>query len=130
MTLTDQAAVIVGLLIRQVPLLVVAIVGLWFALSRRSQLDLAASWALWGFSLLIAYAICGVFLQAALINIRTNEFLQGGTARIDAMNTLNLWALAAYPLFIGGLAAIARAVFLGRVSGTSNSGQQSVAGAA
>ena len=130
MTLTDQAAVLVGLLIRQVPMMVVAITGLWFAFSRRNQLGPAANWALWGFGLLISYAICGVVLQFALINIRTNEFLQSGTARSDAIVTLSLWSLAAYPLFIGGLAAIARAVFLGRGSRISGSGQQAVAGAA
>ena len=130
MTLTDQAAVLAGLLIRQVPLLVIAIVGLWFAISRRNELSLAGSWAIWGFILLIAYAICGALLQAALINIRTDEFLQSGAARLDAVYTLNLWGLAAYPFFIGGLGAIARAVFLGRSSRISDSGQQAVAGAA
>ena len=130
MTLTDQAAVLVGMLIRQFPMMVIAIIGLWFAFSRRDKLGQAATWALWGFSLLIAYAICGALLQVVLMTIRTNEFMQSGSTRTDAIITLNLWALAAYPLFIGGLAAIARAVFLGRSDRIGDSKQQAVAGAA
>ena len=130
MTLTDQAAVLAGFLVRQLPMMIVAGIGLWFALFRREQLGVAWRWASWGFGLLIAYAISGAVLQVALLTIRTDELLQGGTAPSNAIIRLNLWALAAYPLFIGGLAAIARAVFVGRLGPGEVSGRRGVSGAA
>jgi hypothetical protein len=118
-----------GLLARQVPTLVVAVIGLWFAVARRQSLGRVSTWAVWGFGSLIAYAFVSVLLQSLLINVQAGGL--SGDARAESLTRLSLWGSAAYLLFLGGLVALTRAVFLDRdVGRIENSVRQSITGAA
>ena len=114
MTWTALLMIFANMFARQVPMLMIAAIGLWMAFARRKQLGRVSIWAFWGFGLLIAYAIAGAAIQLALINIQTGDIVQGPADLSVSLTRLNLWGLAAYPLFICGLAAIARAIFLDR----------------
>ena len=96
------------------PTFVISVWGLWAAISRRSRLGSVATWAIVGFALLIAYTLVNAVLRAMLLGIRSNQFLQGGSEAAMTVATLNIWGLTAYPLYIVGLALVARSVFLGR----------------
>jgi hypothetical protein len=104
-----------SLLAFQVPLVVIASVGLWFAASRKRHLARVSTWARWGFSLLIAYCLVTVTLSVLSLQLRMDG-RSGSAPQVigESLKWLSLLGLAAYPLFIIGIALIARAVFLDR----------------
>ena len=73
-----------------------------------------AARAIPGFGLLIAYALTSSILRTALLWIQTNQRMRGGTETVNSVMTINLWGLITNPLYIVGLALVARAVFLDR----------------
>ena len=95
-------------LLRQAPLLVIGLVGLWFALRARPRHRHAYTWASWGFGLLTAYCIVHVGLEVAFVAM---------AFRIQAVPSgSRLWLDSAYPIFLASLVVLARAVFIGRDS--------------
>ena len=114
MTASDYLILYAELVVRQVPVLVVTLMGLWYALTRKQVLGCVSSWAAWGFGLLLANALAGGVVQVALIGVRAAASREFGPADPDAAVRLSLWSLASYPLFIGGIAALGRAVFVNR----------------
>jgi hypothetical protein len=131
MNTEDYVAMFAGLFLGQLPTIVISSFGLWFAISRRARLDRVAKWAIWGFGMLIAYSCVSVILRVVILGIRTNERLQGTSELGMSIARVNLWGMAAYPLFICGLAVLARAIFLDRdAKQIEHSRQQTVAGAA
>lgn len=112
MHITETLQLLFNLFVRQVPTLVVAGLGLWFAVKRRRSLGRVSVWAAWGFGLLIAFAFISVLLQYLIINVQVGE-LSGG-ARLESISRVSWFALAAHPIFVAALAALARAVFLDR----------------
>ena len=107
--------IILSLLAFQVPLIVIATVGLWLAASRKTSLGRVSTWSRWGFSLLIAYSLASVTLSILALQLRMDA-LAGSSPRVVGEDVfwLNLLGLAAYPLFIVGIALTVRAVFLDR----------------
>jgi len=114
MTSEDYFSMLGVLFVFQFPTLVISSLGLWFSISRKETLGRAANWATWGFVALISYTLVSVALRVALMGIRSNQFIQGGSEAAMSISRLNAWGLAAYPLFVLGLALVARAVFLDR----------------
>ena len=114
MTAEDYLSLFGGFFLWTLPTFVISVWGLWVAVSRRARLGSVATWAITGFALLIAYTLVSAVLRTVLLGIRSNQFLQGGSEAAMAVTTLNNWGLAAYPLYIVGLALVARSVFLGR----------------
>ena len=98
----------------QLPTFVIGCWGLWASLSRKENLGRVASWAIPGFALLIAYALVSAVLRTLLLGIQTNQRIQSGSEAAMSIATLNLWGFVTYPLYILGLALVARAVFLNR----------------
>jgi hypothetical protein len=119
MTAGNYFAMFMALTLYQVPLLVISAWGLVLSVSRKNYLGRVSTSAIWGFSLLIAYSLFSVLLRILLTGIQTNQRLQGGPALAESMARLNLWSLSAYPIFIVGVALLARAVFLDRAHGPS-----------
>ncbi len=115
MNASDYLVLLATLFVRHIPTLVVALIGLWFAIARRRSLGRVCSWAVWGFSLLIAYAFISAILQFALVSIQISEVQSG--ARGESITQVGLWMVATHPIFIAGLAVLARAVFLDRRTG-------------
>jgi len=112
MDMVDQWQLLLGAMVRYIPTLTIEIIGLWFAYSRRSELGRASTYAVWGFSLLIASALLGVIIQHLLVVGRIGE--PAVTSSLERTFLLGIWNLAAYLVYIVGLAALARAVFVGR----------------
>jgi hypothetical protein len=110
---------ILGLLAFQMPLIVIASVGLWFAVSRRQHLAAASAFAKWGFGLLIAYSLASVMLSILTLQLRIDSLTESGSVVGESLVRLNDMGLAAYPLFLAGVGLIARAVFLDRNVGES-----------
>jgi hypothetical protein len=110
----DYLFMITFRLVMQSPLLIVAIIGLWFALSRRKNHLRAFTWASWGFGLLMGYSAAQVIIQVTLAAVPAWLAEEGTRMTSETAMAMSLWSFASYPLFIGGLAALARAVFLGR----------------
>ncbi len=101
-------------LITQSPLLIVAVIGFWFARKRLDQFVPAFRRAAWGFALLIGYCIAHVALRVVLIYVQVDLQVQ------DRAILMSVWSLAAYPLLLGGIILLARAVFLGRNQGADS----------
>ena len=115
MNAIDYLTLLATFFVRHIPTLVVALIGLWFAVARRRSLGRVSSWAVWGFSLLIAYAFISAILQFVLVSIQIGEVRSG--AGVESLTQVGLWMVATHPIFIAGLAALARAVFLDRRAG-------------
>ena len=98
----------------QLPLFVIASLGLWFAVAKRSSMTRASIWAGCGFSLLIVYALANPTLSALSLKLRTDALAGSASAPTANLAFLNVLTVAAYPLFILGIALVARAVFLDR----------------
>lgn len=106
---------IVNLLAFQLPLIVIASVGLWFAASSRKYFTRVSTWAGWGFGLLIAYSLASVTLSALTLQLRIDARAGSSPQAVgESLLWLNLLGLSVYPLFVIGIALIARAVFLER----------------
>jgi hypothetical protein len=103
-----------SLFFAQIPLIAVASVGLWFAVSKRRSMTGASSWAGWGFSLLIAYSLASPTLSALSLKLRTDALVGSVSVAAENFALLSFLTVAAYPLLVVGIALIARAVFLGR----------------
>ncbi len=112
METTDHLQLIFSASLRHIPTLTVELVGLWFAFSRRVELGRAAAYAKIGFGLLIAYALVSIVLQHLLVIGRIGETTVISSS--ERVTRLGTWSAISYPLFIFGLAALARAVFVGR----------------
>jgi hypothetical protein len=71
--------------------------------------------ARWGFGLLIAYSLASVTLSVLILQLQI-EARAGSSPQVigEYLTRVNLLNLAAYPLLIGGISVIARAVFLER----------------
>jgi hypothetical protein len=110
---------ILNLLAFQVPLIIIASVGLWFAVTRRQYLAGASTSAKWGFGLLIAYSLASVTLSTLALQLQIDSLTESGSAVGESLVRLNVMGLAAYPLFLAGVGLIARAVFLDRNVGES-----------
>ncbi len=115
MTSELLAVVATKLLLWQLPVLVVAVIGLWYAMSKRERHARASAWAAGGFGLLILHSLVQVLLQVLLVDMRT----QSPTSAVESVSRINLWGVAAYPLFIAGITLLARAVFIDRDPGDS-----------
>jgi hypothetical protein len=107
---------ILGVLAFQAPLIVIATVGLWFATSRRTSLARVSTWARWGLGLLIAYSLASVTLSVLTLQLRIDAIAGSSPQLVVGEDPfwLSLLGLAAYPLFIVGIALTVRAVFLDR----------------
>lgn len=103
-----------GLFLWQLPTFVIGCWGLWVGVSRRDRLGRVAARAIPGFGLLIAYALVSSLLRTMLLGIQTSQRMQDGSEAATSIATINLWGFATYPLYIVGLALVARAVFLDR----------------
>lgn len=103
-----------SLFLPQIPLVLIASVGLWFAVSNRKSMPRASVWAGWGFSLLSVYSLVSPTLSALSLKLRTDALAGSASAPAATLALLNILTLAAYPLFVVGIALIARAVFLDR----------------
>jgi uncharacterized membrane protein len=101
-------------LITQTPLLIVAVTGFWFARKRLDQFVPAFQRAALGFALLIGYCIAHVALRVVPIYVQVDLQSQ------DRGTLISVWSLAAYPLLLGGIILLARAVFLGRNQGADS----------
>lgn len=112
MDITEYFQLLLNLLVRQIPTLIVAGLGLWFAIARRRSLGRVSLWATWGFGLLVAYSLISVLLQYLITSVQISQV--SGRARLESITWLSYFALAAHPIFIAALAALARAVFLDR----------------
>ena len=119
MDTADQLQLLFGSILRQIPMLTIEFIGLWFALARRAELGRAGTFAVWGFSSLIAYAVVSITVQHLLVIERVGE--PNFVSNSERVFLLGLWNLAAYVLYVVGLASLARAVFVGRkVSGNQD----------
>jgi len=114
MTGEDYLSMFRVLFLWQLPTFVISSWGLWLAVSRKDRLGRVSTWAIPGFGLLIIYTLIGVALRVSIMGIRTNQMIQGGSEAAMSISRVNIWNLAAYPLFIVGFALVARAVFLDR----------------
>ena len=112
MEISEYLQFLALLLVRQIPMLVIAGVGMRFAFKRRRSLGRVFTWAVWGFGLLIAYAIISIVRHVLINAIQIAAFSSG--TRIEMISQIGLLTAAAYPILIAGLAVLARAVFLGR----------------
>jgi len=106
----DYLAVAVTGVIRHSPILVIGILGLWYALPMRQQFARAAGWASLGFTLLIVHSILGVTRDVASVVIRVNFAFEPTEIGL----ALSFLALVAYVPLLGALLLLARAVFLDR----------------
>jgi hypothetical protein len=113
MDITEFLQLLPGLALRRVPMLTVVFVGLWFAISRRQKLGRVSTWAAWGFSLLIAH----VLANASVVYLTIQPGAMRGGIEINVISLIGLLALSSQLMFIGGLAVLARAVFLDRNAG-------------
>jgi hypothetical protein len=106
---------VIGLLSFQLPLLIVASVGLWFSVARRKHLARVSVLAGWGFGLLIVYSLASaVLVVVPALQYRFATSTESVRALTESLAWLQLLARATGPLFILGAALIARAVFLDR----------------
>jgi hypothetical protein len=105
----------VRLLSFQLPLIVVASLGLWFSVARRNYLARVSTLATWGFSLLIVYSLASaVLVVVPALQYRFATSTESVRALTQSLAWLRLLARATGPLLIIGVALIARAVFLNR----------------
>lgn len=111
MTSEDYLALFFSLFVMQIPILIVAVSGLWLSISRKAHFPRVSKWASWGFSLLIAHSLTSITLQLVMIRIRTE---MAGPDLAAAFFWPSLLGVAAYPLFIAGFVMLARAIFLDR----------------
>ena len=129
MSAADYSLLWLMQMVMQIPLLVVASIGLRATLAHRSILGHVSRWAFWGFGLLIGYAFAHVALRVVLMTVPVRLAEEGFRMTAGLSLRISLWQLAAYPLLIGGIAVLAYALFLGRSSfELSESGNQVVGG--
>jgi hypothetical protein len=114
MTGEDIFYLTLELLLRQLPMLIILGIGLWFAVARRHALGRAYTWALWGFALLFANSIAGGVVRALVSIVQSSARQQPGPVQNVDLAAVSWWSLVTYLLFLGGLAAVTRAVFLDR----------------
>jgi hypothetical protein len=111
MSSEDYRNLFIGLLFPQIPILIIAVWGLWHSIARKERYPRMSRSACWGFSLLIVNVLLGSALQVLLLRIRTAPPVSG-------VSGPGLWvsllAMASYPFFIAGFALVARAIFLDR----------------
>ncbi len=105
---------VLGLLAVQLPLVVIAGLGLWHAVLNRRQLARVSNWAMWGFSLLIAYSLTSGVRSVLSLLWQIDARTQDPSERAADITRLQLLGVATYLLLIVGVALIARAVFLNR----------------
>lgn len=102
----------VSLLMTQIPVLVISIVGLRMSILKRSMIAKASKYAIWGFSLIIAYSFINIAVQLIFLYIRTEY-----TSR-KILDGAFLWptilSSASYLIFIAGLIMLTRAIFADR----------------
>ena len=119
MSSVDYLYLAVFRLVTQSPLLIVAITGLWFARSRRKVHLRAFAWASWGFGLLLAYSLAQAAIQVIFAAVPAWLAEEGVRMTPEIARAISMWSFASYPLLIGGIAVLARAVFLGREDANS-----------
>lgn len=122
MTNADIAALTLRMLLTHVPLMLIATIGLYFAVSRRARLARVSTWATWGFGLLIVNAIVGVAIQLTLMAASIEASTNGAGDLASTFSRVGLWSLANYPLFLAAIALLARAIFLDRGPRTPRAG--------
>jgi peptidoglycan/LPS O-acetylase OafA/YrhL len=98
-----------GALLTQGPLVLIGAVGLWFAFATRGRHAYVSAVAAVGFGLLIVFALSQVLIQFLVVRAQ-----QQAAPDASAFSTLGLWSYAVYLLLLGGIAFIARAVFIER----------------
>lgn len=99
-------------LARQAPSLVVASVGLYFAISRRRLHPRVSTYAMVGFACLLLNTMGSVTLQLWI------QFWRGDIEPSRVGEIISYWNLAFYPVGLVALGAIAVAVFIDRGAGT------------
>jgi hypothetical protein len=114
MTNADVTVLAIRMLLTQVPVILIAAIGLWFAASRRARLGRVSTWATWGFGLLIVNAIVGVAIQLALMVVRMEARASSAGDVASTVSSISLWSLVNYPVFLVSIALLTRAVFLDR----------------
>jgi hypothetical protein len=102
------------LVLRQLPILVVVGLGLWFALRKRHVLGRASTWAAWGFALLIVISIAGGIVRVLLTIVQSSTRIQSGNGGSVDLTATILWSLVTYLLYLVGLALLTRAIFIDR----------------
>ena len=111
MTIEDAFAMFLGSLPVNIPVLVIAGLGLYYAASLRESAPRAYRSVNWGCWLLVANALAGTAVQVASLSIQLN-------ARIDGAPDPMVWPriFSALGLFLNAaaLAFLVRAVFLDR----------------
>ena len=106
--------VTISLLVLQLPLIITAGIGFWFAATRRAVQGRVARFAKWGFGLLIAFSIVTIVMSVLRLQLGMVARIQSPEEAGQALTWLQFGGLATYPLFIGGIVLVARAVFADR----------------
>lgn len=102
------------LLTFQLPLIITAAIGLWFAIVRRRLVGRVVLYAKWGFGLLIVYSLVSVTLSVLTLQLRMDARAGSANALSENLFWLSIIGVVAYPLFIAGIALVARSVFVDR----------------
>ena len=103
------------LLIFQLPLLIVASIGLWLAIRRRFLLGRVFWWAASGFALLIVNSLTSGVVRLLIQLMQSSARAQAGRLAQSVDTTaISVWSLASSLVFLVALAALTRAVFLDR----------------
>lgn len=113
--------------VRHLPFLLIGVVGLWYAVPMKPQIARAATWASYGFGLLVVHSLARVAGDVTSIAIRVNTPLEATETGV----ALTVVSLIAYLPLLGALVLLSRAFFLDReTSGQSLAGRKVVSGAA
>ena len=110
MNLDDYLALSATDFIRQLPIILVGAIGLWHSIPMRRLFVRAATWASWGFGLLIVHALLSVARDVASAAIRTSK-----VGRPDEIGlAIAFWSVLAYLPLLFALIVLARSFFLER----------------
>jgi hypothetical protein len=110
---------ILRLIVFQAPLIIIASVGLWFALSRKQYLARVSMLAACGFGLLIVSSL-GSFTSTVIIQLQIDA-ARPPFAAGETVFWLSLLRSMTYPLLLVGVSLISVAVFLDRNVGEKDS---------
>lgn len=113
MTFEFAVSLFFKMLPSQIPVLVVSLIGLYHALTRKELAPRAFKAAAWGFSLLMVNSLVGTALQVAMLGIQTTMRNQGVA---ESYFWPNILGVVSGLSFIAGIVLVARAVFLDRKS--------------
>jgi NO-binding membrane sensor protein with MHYT domain len=103
-------AIVIGTLLTQTPFLIVAIVGLWLATSRRQRHLRVSKWAAIAFVCLIAQSLVRIGIQFMVFESRTNP----PSNPSQFARELIIWNVVAIVLLVVALGMLTCAVFRDR----------------